>query len=132
MKEKIWLGVQFLVMNVALNALLIGPLKVMGLALASTITIYCHLLLSFWVLHRYRLGLRVEEWMAVFLRNHVIAGATFLIYVATGFPRLMSSWSIRGTTSGDLVIGICKGMFVCIVYGIMYLGWRRYSAGQRV
>jgi len=130
MKEKIWLGVQFLVMNVALNALLIGPLKVTGLALASTITIYCHLLLSFWVLKRYRLGLGVGKWVAVFLGHHVIAGATCLIYVTSGFPGLMASWSIRGTTSGDLVIGLCKGIFVCITYGIIYFGWRRYSKRQ--
>ena len=130
MKEKIWLGVQFLVMNVALNALLIGPLKVTGLALASTITIYCHLLLSFWVLQRYRLGLGVGRWVSVFLGHHVIAGATCLVYVASGFSGLMANWSIRGTTSGDLAIGLCKGLFVCIAYGIIYFSWRRYSQHQ--
>ena len=132
MREKIWLGVQFLVMNVVLNALLIGPLKVMGLALASTITIYCHLFLSLWVLRRYRLGLGVDRWTSVIMGHHVIAGATYLAYVATGFSRLMSNWPIHGSTSGDLVVGLCKGSFVCIVYGVVHLGWRRVSTRRRV
>jgi len=130
MKEKIWLGVQFLVMNVALNALLIGPLQVKGLALASTITIYCHLLLSFWVLRRYRLGLGARRWATVFLGHHALAGVAWLVYVASGFSGLMADWSIRGTTSGDLAIGLCKGLFIFIVYGITYFGWRRFSSGR--
>ncbi|MBU0740942.1 hypothetical protein KKG45_03020 [bacterium] len=134
MKERIWLGIQYLVTNVALNALMIGPLKVMGLALASSITIYLHLILSLWVLRRYRLGLGIDGWFGVLLKNHIIAVGTYLIYLATGFGRFMSAWSIHGTNAGDIVIGICKGAFVFIVYLGLFLVWRamtaRRSAGR--
>ena len=131
MKERIWLGIQFLVTNVALNALMIGPLKVMGLALASSITIYLHFVLSLWVLQRYRLGLGVGGWLGVFLKNHIIAAVTYLIYLATGFGRLMSAWSIHGTNAGDIVIGICKGAFVVSVYLGLFLVWRNMSERRR-
>lgn len=124
MKEKIWLGVQYLVTNVVGNLLLIGPMKLTGLALASTITIYIHLLLSMWVLHRYRLGLGVAAWFGVFLKYHAIAAATYLVYALAGFGSLMEAWSIRGTTAGDLVICCCKAAFVCLVYGGLLYLWR--------
>lgn len=128
MKERIWLGIQFLVTNVALNALMIGPLKVMGLALASSITIYLHLILSLWVLRRFRLGLGVGGWLGVLLKNHIIAVVTYLIYLATGFGRLMAAWSIHGTNAGDLVICVCKGAYVFGIYLGLFLVWRTVSA----
>ncbi len=133
MREKIWLGVQYLVMSVALNALLIGPFKVMGLAMATTITIYTHVALAFWVLHRYGLDLGVPGWGRIVLRNHVLAVLTGLIYEFSGFGDLMADWSIRGSVPGDILIGVCKSGFVVVVFGALYLAqrvWARRASGS--
>lgn len=126
MREKVWLGLQYLLMSVGLNALLVGPLKVTGLALATTITIYSHVLLTFWVLHRYRLDLDVAGWLRIFLQNHVLAGLTWGAYVLSGFGGLMAGWSVRGTIAGDVAIGVCKSVFVVLVFGVLFMAARRW------
>lgn len=124
MREKIWLAVQFLVTSVLLNFLFIGPLKVMGLALASTLTIYVHFLLSLWVLHRYRIGLDVRGWAWVFFKNHIIGGVVYLVYWLSGLGPLLSGWSLAGRVHGDIMIGVAKALFICVVYALVLLAWR--------
>ena len=121
--DKLWLALQYLLTNVVLNALLIGPLQVQGLALASTLAINSHLALSLWLLHRRRSGLAT----GAFAR---IVGAAYGLGAVAAVIGWMMPWDgwltpLAGTgLIGALVVGTAKGLGICAVYGLLLLAGR--------
>ncbi len=109
LKDKAWLAVQYLGANALLNAALVGPMQVRGLALASTLAIASHLLLSLWVLHRRDSGLRTGRFAAIigeaFAVGAVAMGAWWLLPVvwpavdgATGLVAALGVGAAKGGT----------------------------------
>jgi putative peptidoglycan lipid II flippase len=127
MGARIWLALQLLVTKIVLSVLLVNSYEVVGLAISSTIAIYAHVVFSFWVLHRYRVGLQVDRWAKVLLEHHLIALITYLIFVSTGFKKLVADWSIKGTLTGDVAIAAAKTGFVFAVYFALFFIWRVLS-----
>jgi putative peptidoglycan lipid II flippase len=133
MRDRPWLNAQFVITGVICSILLVKGYGVVGLAWSSTIAIATHVVLSLGVLHRYRTGLEVGGFWRVIARAHVLAGATWLLYLLTGFARLVDALPFRGSTGGALVCGALRCAFVMGVYFAGYLGWvvwdrRRASA----
>jgi len=131
MREMIWLSLLYLVTNVGGNALLIGPYQVKGLAISSSVAVYLYLVMSLWVLHRYRIGLQVGRWTAVLLKYHLIVFGTYLIYEISGFGDLMEVWDVRGRVLGDMLIAACKAAYIFFVYGGLLLLWNVIVSGRK-
>jgi putative peptidoglycan lipid II flippase len=127
LRVKVWLALQFLVTNALLNLALIGPLKVQGLALASSLAINLHLALSLWVLHRRRSGLASGEFARVVGRAYVLGAVAMGIFQLIPIQELLASFGLQGAV-GLIAAGTLKVSVVIVLYGLLLLGWRRASA----
>jgi len=119
LRDKVWLSVQYLATNALLNAALIGPLKVRGLALASTVAIVVHLALSLYLLHRRHTGLATGQFTRIVSEAFLIGGLTMGVYwllpVAETLARFTdpSIWTALG-------LGIAKGAVVAVIYVVFW------------
>jgi len=124
LRVKIWLAVQYIVTNVVGNILLIGPLKVTGLAVSSSLAINLHLGLSLFILFRYRLGLRVGSISMVLIRHYLYGVLTWVTYWLIGvngfFDHLVQAegWFVY------VGIGAARGLSVLIIYAVWFLALR--------
>ncbi len=132
LRDRIWLNAQYVATLVLCSFLLVGPLRVKGLAVAAAIAINLHLALSFYVLHRYRAGLRVGGLAAILLRNYLLAAVAFSVYVVSGFAGLLAGWEARGSLAGAVAVGAAKVAFIAVVFYAGYLAWRRYDRRKAV
>lgn len=127
LRDKVWLAVQYLATNALLNFLLIGPLQVRGLALASTLAINLHLLLSLWILHRRRSGLATAPLLAIVGRSYLLAIGAALIYWLLPLQNLPSA--VAATPLLTVVgVGGLKAAVVVGVYGVLLGCWRSLRA----
>ena len=126
MKAKMWLALQFLLTNVLGNILLIGSLKVMGLAVSSTIAINVHLWLSVWVLRRYD-GLGRGSILPVISRAYGLAVVVWLIYRFSGFGAWADALFAGDPDLGQaLLTAAIRAAFVLGLYWILYAFARRW------
>lgn len=123
MRDRLWQNAQFVATGILCSILLVKGFGVVGLAWSSTIAFNTHLALSLWMLHRYRTGLDVGSFWRVIARAHVLAGATWLLYLLTGFGRLVDALPFRGPTFGAMACGALRCGFVMIVYFAGYRAW---------
>ncbi len=123
LRDKVWLAVQFLVTNALLNFALIGPLQVRGLALASSLAINLHLLLSLWVLHRRRSGLYTGPLLAVVGQSYVVGALAAAVYWALPLERSLADLADRGF-GGAVAAGAIKAAIVVAAYGVVLGCWR--------
>ncbi|MEZ4389367.1 MAG: lipid II flippase MurJ [Candidatus Krumholzibacteriia bacterium] len=126
LRDKMWLSLQYLLTNVLFNALLIGPLAVQGLALASTIAINLHLGLSLWILHRRRSGLTTGRFSGIVAVSYALGAVTLLGY------RLLpvEAWTAAlrpETFGGALAVCAMKAGVIGGIYGPLAVVWRRAS-----
>jgi len=127
LRDKVWLAVQYLVTNVVLNLLLIGPLAVQGLALASTLAINVHLGLSLWILHRRRSGLTTGAFTRVVAEGYALGTLTLLAYWALPVQDWVTVLQPE-TFWGALAVCFVKAAVIGGVYGPLVLVGRRLSA----
>jgi putative peptidoglycan lipid II flippase len=127
LRDKVWLAVQYLATNALLNFLLIGPLQVRGLALASTLAINLHLVLSLWILHRRRSGLATAPLLAIVGRSYLLGIGAALIYWLLPLQNLPSA---AAATPLLTVVGVggLKAAVVVGVYGVLLGCWRSLRA----
>ncbi|MDD5719150.1 MAG: lipid II flippase MurJ [Candidatus Krumholzibacteria bacterium] len=125
LRDKVWLAVQYLATNALLNFLLIGPLQVRGLALASTLAINLHLLLSLWILHRRRSGLATAPLLAIVGRSYLLAIGAALIYWLLPLGSSLLSLNAQGFI-GTLTSAIVKCGVILLAYGGLLFLLRRY------
>ena len=128
MHEKILLALQYLVTNVVGNLLLVDRFGVTGLAVATVVTITIHLYLSFWVLHRYRIGLDARRLAVITTRHYAIMGATAALFLLLGLDELCNGVADRGTTPGALAVGVLKGTVVLALYFVLFTVQHRARA----
>jgi putative peptidoglycan lipid II flippase len=116
LRDKVWLSVQYLATNVALNLVLIGPLQVKGLALASTLAINLHLGLSLIILHRRRSGLETGRFIQIVALSYGLGGVAYLAF------RLLpvDQWLV-GLDPTDFAGAILSGMARAAVIGAIYV-----------
>ncbi len=131
MRERIWLTAQYLATSALGNLLLVNSLKVTGLAISASLAINLHLLLSLWLLGRFRTGLDVGSFTRVVFKAYALAVVAYLVYTLSGFGRLMDGWEIRSTLVGAFEVAACRTAFVIGVYALAYLAWRRYERRPR-
>jgi len=124
LRDKVWLAVQFLVTNAALNAALIGPLEVRGLALASSLAINLHLVLSLWVLHRRRTGLFTGPLLAIVGQSYALGTLAGAIVAAAPLRRALAPLA-AGSLPGAVAAVALKVAVVIAVYGLLLAVWRR-------
>ena len=121
-RDKIWLALQFILTNIGGNLLLMGPLKVMGLAVSSSVAINLHLLLSFLFLSRYDNGLQGKKYFGLLLKHYIFGLLTWILYreleVLVGLP------TIDPGTTKLMAMGLGALKFICIVgiFGAVMLG----------
>jgi putative peptidoglycan lipid II flippase len=127
LKDKLWLALQYLLTNAALNLLLIGPLQVQGLALASSLAINVHLALSLWQLHRRRSGLASGLFAGIVGRAYVLGLATAAVAWLLPLADWLAPLGAHGVV-GALVVGAAKGGVVLGVYGVLLVVWRRAAS----
>jgi putative peptidoglycan lipid II flippase len=136
MRDRLWQNAQFVATGVVCSILLVKSHGVVGLAWAATIAYNTHLALSLWMLHRYRTGLDVGSFWRVLARAHVLASATWLLYLVTGFARMVDKLPFRDSTLGALLCGALRCAFVMGVYFAGYRAWalrdRRRAATSAV
>ncbi|HPG27382.1 MAG TPA: lipid II flippase MurJ, partial [Myxococcota bacterium] len=125
LKEKIWLAVQYIVTNIIGNMLLVGSLKVTGLAISSTVAINLHLLLSLWVLYTFRSGVVVRPLLATLTRSYTIALITWFLmsggHIGRGIAEMVPFPGLVGT----FVIAALKFGATAAIYVALAMGWRR-------
>ena len=124
LRDKVWLALQYLATNAILNAALIGILQVKGLALASTLAINLHLLLSLWILERRRSGLEASQFTAVVARAYLVGVATALIYWALPVGAWLEPLQRVGLW-GAVAAGSGKVGVVVVVYGVLLASYRK-------
>ncbi len=127
LRDKVWLAVQYLATNVALNLVLVGALEVQGLALASTLAINLHLLLSLWILHRRRRGLATGRFARIVAVSYALGAGSMLVYAV--LP--VDVWAAAiGPASfwGALLVALMKGAIVGAGYLVLYPLARRLGA----
>ncbi len=128
--ERIWLNIQVLATNFIGNLILVKILQVTGLAISTSVSINIHIVLSLWLLHRFRLGLQVGRWAALIGRSYALGVLTYLVYRLTGFGRVMDAWQLDDTSVGCVGVAAVKAAFILIVFTAGYLVWRRISPLQ--
>jgi len=130
-RDRMWLAAQYLLTNALGNFLLVKSLKVMGLAISSSVAINIHLVLSLVILHNYRTGLNVPGFLTVIGRAYVQAGITYLVYRFSGFGGMLDGWDIGVTVPGAILVAAVRFFFIMAVYIISLLIWRWVSARSR-
>ena len=126
LRDKMWLSVQYLGTNFLLNLMLVGLLAVRGLALASTLAINLHLLISLWILHRRGGGLTTGRFAWIVVRSYVLGALALMAYwflpVEAWVAPLRLDTLLGALGAGGVKAGVLGGAYVVIL-----LGWRRAS-----
>jgi putative peptidoglycan lipid II flippase len=123
LKAKVMLAFQYLVTNIIGNILLVGSLKVVGLAISSSIAINLHLLLSIIVLRFFQDRLRMGRFASIIGRAYVMAAVSWLIYWASGAEEWLEG-VVTGRGVGDaLILALAKFAIIVALYGIQVLVW---------
>lgn len=131
MRVRIWLTAQYLATAALGNFLLVKRFGVTGLAISASLAINVHLLLSLWVLARYRTGLDVGAFARIAGKSYALGLAVYAAYLLTGFGRLMDGWNVRHTLVGAIEVAACRAAFVIGVFAAAYLIWRRIEKRGR-
>jgi putative peptidoglycan lipid II flippase len=120
MRDKMWLSLQYLLTNALGNVLLIGSMKVVGLAVSSTLAINIHLGLSLLVLHRYRTPLAIGRFSSLILRAYLMGAAAWAIYALTGTAGLLEGLLPGQGVGETILLGCAKaGAYTLIFGGLM-------------
>ncbi len=123
LRDKMWLALQYLATNALLNFLLIGPLKVQGLALASSLAINVHLALSLWMLHRRRSGLASGSFTRIIGEAYglgLLAAAAYWLVPLDGAVAALAGHGLVGVIGA----GALKGAVIVGAYAVLLAGWR--------
>lgn len=131
MRARIWLTAQYLATSALGNLLLVKSLKVTGLAISASLAINIHMVLSLWLLGRFRTGLDIGGFTRVVFKSYALAAVAWLLYALSGFGRLMDGWQIRSTMVGAFEVAACRTAFVIGAYALAYLAWRRFEKRPR-
>jgi len=128
LREKVWLALQYLATNALLNFALIGVLQVKGLALATTVSINLHLLLSLWILHRRRSGLATAPLLAIvgraYLMGGIAAAAVWLLPLQGVTDALRAAGLFGVVGAGALKVALVFGVYAAL-FGLWR--WRRVA-----
>jgi putative peptidoglycan lipid II flippase len=128
LREKVWLALQYLATNALLNFALIGVLQVKGLALATTVSINLHLLLSLWILHRRRSGLATAPLLAIvgraYLMGGIAAAAVWLLPLQGVTDALRGAGLLGVMGAGALKVALVFGVYAAL-FGLWR--WRRVA-----
>ncbi len=129
LKLKIWLAVQYIGTNVLGNFFLVGPLKVMGLAISSTLAINIHLGLSIFLLYRQNRQLRMREISITMFRHYLLGLVTILLFRLMGLGDFFSSHLVNSGAKWELIIaGTAKGLSVLVIFFLLHLLQKRTFA----
>jgi putative peptidoglycan lipid II flippase len=129
LRDKVWLALQYLLTNALLNFALIGVLQVQGLALASTLAINLHLLLSLWILHRRHSGLATGPFAAIVGRAYGLGLGAAAIAWLLPLSGVGSGLGLEGLLA-PLLDGCLKVVVVIAAYGALFALWRRRRASR--
>lgn len=131
LKEKIYLALQYIITNIIGNMLLVGSLKVTGLAISSTVAINLHLLLSLGVLYSFKSGVLIRPLLATLLRSYTFAFVTWLVMSRGGLSRLLVDLVPLTGLIGTFATATLKFGATVLVYVSLALAWRRFGAPLR-
>ncbi len=125
MRDRIWLGIQYVATIVACNLALVPVLRVQGIAVSATLAINLHLALSFFVLSRYRDGLRVRRFAAVMTRAYACGALVYGFYRLVGFRDAFGSHVAGTGVAAAAGVAVVKALFVFAAYFGFHLAWGR-------
>jgi len=126
-KDKIWLALQFILTNIAAAWILIGPLQVLGLAIASTLAINLHLFLSYWFLNRYKLGIRADKYARIMIQYYFFALLTWALFSGLGKLGLLPVFEQGASRWLVLVFGALKFSVIFLIFGGIILLQRKWA-----
>ena len=126
LRDKMWLAVQYLVTNFVFNWLLVGPMQVKGLALASSIAINLHLALSLWILHRRRSGLTTGRFAGIAVTSYALGALTWLVYWLLPVDAWLSPLGVDSLAGALAACGL-KAAVIAGIYWPLLLIWRRWA-----
>lgn len=113
-----------MIVNVVLNALLIGPLAHAGLALASSLSSVCNVGILLWALLRQKIYIPRAGWGSFGFRL-VFANGTMMAAL-WWFSPAMSQWLDWGVTERVLTLAALMGMAVVAYFGGLWLTGLRF------
>lgn len=114
-----------MIVNVIFNVLLIGPLAHAGLALASSISSICNVLILLWVLLRQKIYVPMSGWKSFSFRLFLANGAMALI-LWLGSPEI-SQWFAWGALERALNLSMLISAAVVAYFGGLWITGLRYS-----
>ena len=118
MRARTWLAVQYLGTNALGNWLLVDRYGVAGLAVASTVAITLHVILSLWVLHLFRVRLGTAAIIRTVATLYLLGGVTVAAYHLLDVDGLLAG--IGTGTLAAMTSGILKTLIVFGLYGVLY------------
>lgn len=127
-RDRMWLCGQILLTNGIGNFLLVKHYQINGLAISSVLAFNLHLALSFWVLYRYRSGLRIGEMVRVVTHAYVLGLAVYLVYRLAGLEAVLDTWALASPFWGALAVIAGKFVIVLVLFTAGYLAWRRWES----
>ncbi|MFI4937378.1 MAG: murein biosynthesis integral membrane protein MurJ [Candidatus Berkiellales bacterium] len=114
-----------MVLNVILNALLIGPLAHAGLALASSLSSICNVLILLWALLRQKIYIPISGWMSFALRLMLANSA--MAVVIWWFSPDISAWLEWGATERFMTLLSLIMIAMVTYFGLLWLSGLRYA-----
>jgi len=109
-----------IVCNIIFNGILIGPLQHAGLALASTLAQFCHLMVLLYVLRKQKIYQPQMQWPAYLLRivlANVVMGAFLYIFVPQASLWLEAGAIWRAMQLALLIIG-AVGVYALVLWAV--------------
>jgi len=127
-RDKIWLGIQFLVTNILGNFLLVKSFGTVGLAASSSFAINIHLFLSLFILGYYRTGLQPRAYFWVIFRAYIMAGIAFLAYHFSGIEIwLGDTIHFHSTKATAFGVASLKTVFLVVIFGLVFFLFHRWK-----
>ena len=126
-REKVYLALQYLITNIIGNMILVKSLGVAGLAISSSIAINLHLILSLWVLHSYRVGLRTDRFIQIIALTYLMAFIAWAAFSLGGVGRVLDGLIPGQSRWAIMALGAAKFSAVILLYGVQVVVWRALS-----
>jgi len=132
MRDRMWLAAQFLLTTVIGNLILVRHLGLVGLALSAVVAINLHVVLSFWFLYRYRIGLQVGRFVSIVVQAYLIGMLAAAVYWFSGLRGWLDGLFGDPTVLSDMITAAIRFsvvIAVCVAgYAALWLLKRRGSA----
>jgi peptidoglycan biosynthesis protein MviN/MurJ (putative lipid II flippase) len=130
-RDRIWLHAVYVLGLVGGSLLLIGPLRVQGVAVAAVIATNVLVGLSFLALGGYRQGLGVRRIAGVMGRSYVFGAVVYLAYRLLSVDSLLAGWRETGAFWDAVLAGLGKAAFVFALYIGIHALYRRLGRPTR-